>query len=446
MTGDARGTTAMIDLGEDWDLPDQPAPPRTSARRLPLILAILLLASLLGGAAVPRYGLVSLFAVPIEVGSVYTVSGDSLYLSRAGQVSAYRLPAGTPEWSAPTAQQVGALLPMPQAGVVLAQFAGGDPTGMVALDARTGRVLWRDDHARLLGAPDPRRVLLLVSDQMRAVDVPTGRTIWERPRGLGMGWVLPDVDPLQTAPPRLAFDGGDGVTEVVDAVSGAVVARARLETQWPSGIGVTSDGAVSVTTGGFLLAARSVVGNRLFVARQQDGGTLVDAYDLGTLAHLWRTRLRPSAFFITDCGAVLCADGFTSIAGIDPGSGSVLWNSRQWREARPLPGGRLLVTSATAIEPVSVVDASDLRPIMGLPGWSPVAGFAPGSWLVARDSQGLRTWFAALDPGAPALHPLGWAWGVQISQCEYRDAYLACPTVHNELRLWRYAVTPPDRR
>ncbi|MEN3304017.1 MAG: hypothetical protein V7603_219 [Micromonosporaceae bacterium] len=429
----------VIDLAEDWTVPDEPERARPPSPRLALVLLSVLLLAALGGAAVPRYGLVSLFAVPIDVGSAHALYGDTLYVSRSDDVRAYRLPAGTLEWSAATAHPVGALIAVAAAGVVLAQYESGDPTGVLAFDARSGRVLWRDERGRLLGAlPGPSRALLLHLDEVRAVDVPTGRTIWERPRGLGVGWAMPDMDPLQNAPPRLAFDGGDGVTEVVDASSGAVVARSRLESLWPAGVGVNGTGSVSATTGGFLLAARSVVGGQLFVARQRSASTVLDAYDLGTLAHQWRITLSPAAFFVTGCGEVLCVDGFSSMTGVDPRSGAVLWYTRQWREARPLPGGRLLVSSSVADAPVSIVDSATLRPVLRLAGWFPLPGSAPGSWLVGRDTQGLRTWFAALAPDGHRVRPLGWVRGVQISQCEYRDAYLACPTVHNELQVWQY--------
>jgi hypothetical protein len=432
--------TAVIDLGEDWTLPQELEVPRPASFRLPLVLFGVLLLAALGGAAVPRYGLVSLFTVPIEVGSAHVVYGDTLYVSRTRVVTAYRLPTGTPEWSVATAHPVGALIPVAAAGVVLAQYSSGDPTGMVALDMRAGRALWHDDRARLLGAlPGPRRALLLYRDEVRAVDVPSGRTIWERPRGFGQGWAMPDLDPLQNAPPRLVFDGGSGYTEVVDASSGAVVARLRLESLWPAGVGVSGSGAVSVTTGGFLLAARTIVGGQLFVARQRSGSSVVDAYDLATLAHQWRSTLNPAAFFITGCGAVLCADGFTSIAGVDPRTGTVLWISRQWREARPLPGGRLLMSSSLADTPVSIVDAASLRPVLQLAGWFPLAGTATGTWLVGRDAPELKTWFAALSADGLGVRPLGWVRDVSISQCEYRDEYLVCPTVRNELGVWRFA-------
>src|SRR5581483_2605658 len=151
------------------------------------------------------------------------------------------------------------------------------------------------DRARLLGtvAGSGRALLLHVSQPPEVgVDVSTGRTVWARPRGLGVAWVLPDVDPLRTPPAQLTFDSGGGVTEVVDAASGAVLRRAGLEAAWPPG---------------YQLVARSVAGDRLFVARQQAGGVRLDAYDLGTLAHRWRTTLAEGSFFVASCGALLCA-------------------------------------------------------------------------------------------------------------------------------------------
>jgi hypothetical protein len=429
----------VIDLGEDWTLPEEPPRPRAASPRVPLILLSVLLLAALGGAALPRYGLVSLFAVPAEVGSAHVLYGDTLYVSAANEVSAYALPSGTNKWTAFTAHPVGALIPVPAAGVVLAQYSSGDPTGTLALDARSGRVLWQDQEARLLGAlPGPDRALLVYRDEVRGVDVPTGRVVWERPRGFGLGWTMPDLDPLQNVPPRLVFDGGAGFTEVVDASSGAVVARLRLESLWPAGVGVSGSGSVSLTTGGFLVAARTIVGDQLFVARQQGSASVVDAFDLATLAHQWRNRVSPAVFFVTGCGAVLCAAGASSMVGLDTRTGKLLWTSRDWREARALPGGRLLMSSSVASSPVSIVDAATLRPERALPGWFPVAGTAPDSWLIGRDAAGLRTWFAALKPGDGSLRPLGWVYGVAISRCEYRDAYLACPTANDELRVWRY--------
>jgi outer membrane protein assembly factor BamB len=430
----------VIDLGEVRAPPDEPEPPARTWIRPPLLLLTVLLLAALGGAAVPRYGLVSLFAVPVDAVAAHALTGDTLYVAHARDVTAYRLPAGTPGWSAATARRIGVLIPVATAGVVLAQYEGdSDLAGMLALDARTGRVLWQDPQARLLGAvPGASRALLLHLAELRAVDVPTGRTIWERPRGLGLGWAMPDLDTRQNTPPRLAFDSGDGTTEVVDAASGAVVARSRLESLWPAGVGVSGGGAVTVTTGGFLLAARSVVGGQLFVARQQSGSSVIDAYDLASLAHQWRLTLDPPAFFVTGCGTVLCVDGFASMSGVDPRSGAVRWTSRQWREGRPLPGNRLLLSSSIADMPASIVDAATLRPVRGLVGWFPLAGSAPGRWLIARDAPGLRTWFATLTPDGAGLRPLGWVYGVQISQCEYRDGFVACPTVRDRLQVWRY--------
>jgi PQQ-like domain len=456
--------TAVIDLGATWVPLEEPEPPpRPPSARVPLILAILLLLAPLAGAAVPRPALRGLFAVPIEVGDPFAIAAQTLYTAGSGRVTAYRIPGGAPAWSTATGP-VEALLWLPGAGVVLAQLESAEPGGVLALEARTGRVVWRAARARLLGAADERRAVVLVADPGLTVDVPTGRTLWERPRGLGMAWMLPDVDPSRSAPPRLAFDGGTGVTEVLAAATGAVLARARLEAGWPAGAGGAggpagaggadgpagaggadgpagaggADGpagaggaAGPAQPDGFLLAARSVAGGRLLVARQRPDGTVLDAFDLDTLAHEWRTRITPAAYFVTDCGEVLCADGFSAITGLDPGTGRVAWMSWQWRQGRPLAGGRLLMSRSLSGAPVAVVERGTLRPALGLAGWLPVQG------MVARDAAGQRSWFATVEPAGPRLRILGWAQGVQISQCQYTDAYLACPSMQDRLRLWR---------
>ena len=154
---------AVIDLGEDWAPPaDSERPLRQISPRVPLALLSLVLVALLGGSALPRYTMVSLFSVPLATNGAYAIGSDAVYTERDGEITGYRLPGGARRWSAEVGHPVDALQPIPEAGVVLAEYGTGEDGwgGVVALDARTGRVRWRDDRARVESSSDPHHLLL----------------------------------------------------------------------------------------------------------------------------------------------------------------------------------------------------------------------------------------------------------------------------------------------
>jgi hypothetical protein len=61
--------------------------------------------------------------------------------------------------------------------------------------------------------------------------------------------------------------------------------------------------------------------------------------------------------------------------------------------------------------------------------------------LLSWDTAAQLTRFAVLDsqPGHPQVpRPSGSATGVDRELCVTMARHLACPTVHNELQVWRY--------
>jgi hypothetical protein len=458
----------VIDLGEDWELPpDVERPLRRVSPRVPLALLSLVLVAMLGGSALPRYAVVSLFSVPLATGGTYALVTDAVYTAHDGQVDRYRLPDGARKWSAEVGDSVSTLRPMPEAGVVLAEYGTGEGRwgGLVALDARTGRALWRDNRARVSGTPDPHHLVLVTFGEMsmvsgrmtmpedvRGVEAATGRTIWSRQAVLGSARAVSDALVSPDARPWTVFEADDGATEVLDAATGAVVARARLraptvimpgnadDVVWDGGLMVRLDTASGAVLS--MVPRRSIVGDRLFSVAWSGTGSVLDVYDLPTLAHQWSVGLPMQPYTITDCGTVLCAYSFYSLAGIDPRTGTVKWSSSQVPTAYPLPGGRLLAESANDALPPTVLDATSMHPLLTLTGWQRLGGIGDRTLLARDDVAGLRTWFAELDPAGPSLRVFGSVSSVQTHQCVHSDTYLACPTAKNQLYFWRLHPLP----
>lgn len=459
---------AVIDLGEEWEQPpDTERPLRRLSPRTPLALLSLVLVAMLGGSALPRYAMVSLFAVPFATVGTYALDADAVYTVHDSEVTAYRLPDGARRWSAEIGHSVRTLRPMPEAGVVVAEYGTAENrwSGLLALDAKTGRVRWSDSGSRVQDIVDPHRVVLAtlhtapmdsggmsLSEEVRGVDAATGHTIWSRQARPG-SWAIAD-----TAAPRAIFDTADGTTEVLDAATGAMVARARLRSPTGSKPSDTDPDAISGyfalwygrsvqidAANGAVLAVtdnRSIVDDRLFLAGSDGTGSLLDVYELSTLAHLWSTRLPKPVLSIGDCDPLLCVYSFSSLTGIDPGTGAIKWSSQALSLAYSLPGGRLLAESTDNTSPSVVLDATSMRTLLTLTGWQRVNGVGDRTLLARADPTSLRTLFAELDPFTLRIRPLAWASGVTIDHCEHSDTYLACPTATNHLRLWHLQDSP----
>jgi hypothetical protein len=429
--------SALIELGENWTGPvqvDRHRRPRPS--RWPLVVAASL-ALVLAGSAAPARDLVAVFRVPLGEAGIFAISDDGIYVSAGAQVVGYRLAHGGVRWRVAAPFRPQALL---VAGtVLLAQTSAADTDGQpwtLALDAGTGRVVWTDrtlvDHV-LLGSG--LAVMYTVSARgpagLHAVALETGRTVWRGPETIGTRTVL-DLDTATDEAARVAFwvpDGTAGTVQVVTGATGRVVASGRLP--------VTAGADQADAPGAAWL---SVAFGRLLVARRSGQGTKFTAYNLDTLIPDWQTTVASTVYTAADCGTVLCLYGADEMKGLDPTSGAPLWSSRTWTRAYPLPGGRLLVSGAQGLAD-RVVDAATLRPLSDLTPWAPVRGRMAQAPLLSWDTASQLTWFAVLDsqPGHPRVpRPVGSATGVNRELCVTMARHLACPTVHNELQVWRY--------
>jgi outer membrane protein assembly factor BamB len=456
MAGNFPSPVAAIDLGEGWAEPAAEITSRVPTRAVRLLAVGLALLLLLAGSVLPRPGLTSLFTVPIDVNSAYALDSRTLYVSRVGQISAYRLPGGARLWQRTDQHAVGTLAVVPGAGVVLAELrAAPPPTGVLALDARTGQVLWRVAQMAVAGIlADQRTALLAMLDDtgvsaVYGVDLRTGRPIWQRQLDSAVTLVMAGASESDRDLGHLVvFDGSGGLTEVVDGATGGVLVRSRLIAHEPVPAGTVdeaTDGIAPDYKPGMLLSATRRL---LLVATSGHQQTSIDAYDLATLNPRWHVTLPRAVFIVGECGAVLCANGSSTITGLDPLTGAELWHTVSIRNVITLPGGRLLVSGEGLGNADSIVEAASLRPVLSLGRWAPLGGTDTGPVVVARDDINLRTWFAvvagtdakSVGRGTiPAIHPLGSAWGIRRDSCGVDDAgYLACVTIRNELTVWSY--------
>jgi hypothetical protein len=240
--------------------------------------------------------------------------------------------------------------------------------------------------------------------------------VWRGPATLGTRTVF-DLDTADR-PPRVTFWVPDGTVQVVAESTGQVLASARLPTP---ALGASWLG---------------VVAGRLLVARRAGGGTDFTAYRLDTLLPDWQASVDSTVYTAAACGPVLCLYGAGDLTGLDPATGSVRWASRLWVGAYPLPGGRLLLTTAGSDLRQRVVDAATLRPVADLVPWTPVAGESAAP-LLSRAAAPTRTWFAVLDAASGRPRLVGAAAGVIRDLCVTGGGRLACPTVHRGLEVWR---------
>jgi hypothetical protein len=305
--------------------------------------------------------------------------------------------------------------------------------------------MWTDQTLvdRVLPGPD-LAVMYSVSARgpvgLHAVALRTGRTVWRGPDTIGTRTVF-DLDGAGDGAglvtfwvPDAAASSGTGTVQVMTEATGRVVASGPLP---PLADGDRAgSGQVPAPAGSWL----TVAFGRLLIARYTGDGTEFTAYRLDTLAEDWRTTVSSTVYTAADCDSVLCLYGKDELAGIDPDSGETRWSSREWTRAYPLPGDRLLL-SGTAQSPARrVVDAVTLRPLADLTPWTPVRGQAGPAPVLSWDAAHV-TWFAVLpdEPGDP--HPpraVGSAAGINPQACFAVTHHIACPTLHNELRVWRY--------
>ncbi|MFG1651351.1 PQQ-binding-like beta-propeller repeat protein [Micromonospora sp. NPDC049275] len=375
-------TGGVIDLGELRHGPDlDPLPRPPSAHWRPLrcaLVLVLLLAGLAGSGPFHRREVVTL---PADPGADALVSGDLFVLveplGRTGQrrITATRLPAGEPVWQVPLPAE-GRYWGVAQQGetlLVTGHEVGPDRQGTLtmALDRRTGAYRWQQP-GNPAALPDGNILMWSqVSDDqpgtLRGVDPCCGTVRWQVPISAGGEFVFRDgehgVDRLVVARPS-------GPTEVRDATTGAVLARADLGTTAAgSGLSVQLVDDLLLTIGG--------------------PSPTTTAYGLDDLRQRWRVPV-DGAMYASDCGVVICVQTRSGgMRALDAATGRELWGSDRWGWVWPY-AGRLVATTVSTAGPgaqeLVVLDPPSGRVLAELGRWE-LAGFAQGGPMVGVRSH-----------------------------------------------------------
>ncbi len=418
---------AVIDLGElhQADQPLAPAPPRRPAPRLPLLVAVLLvaLAPLVASTPLPvRDALV----IPAPLGSDRIVHGELVLVvnppERIGgdrSVTAYQLSSGVAAWRAP----------LPISGEFRGFVVGADLlflTGYdarsrlgltVALDPATGAQRWQQPGfpLRTAGAG-----LILENrdydgtETLRAVDACCGALRWQEgvPRqGPAYGVTDAGVD-------RVVLTYPSGVVSVLDAETGAQLVAADL-----AGVADLPAGAIQVAAGLLLVV----------------DGTRVTAYGLDRLDRRWQASV-PGAVTARECGGAVCLQSRAgSLRALDAASGRPLWRLDGRNNAWEL-GGRLLVArigvTGTGRPDLAVLDPATGRARVELGRWELARSSRPDGPLIGvRPHPGGGLFVAELDTPAGAVRPLDVLPGA-AGDCEVTGGHLLCRRHDGSLGRW----------
>jgi len=441
-----RGT--VIDLGTDRGEPAAgPGGPDRRRSGRALLAAATALAALLGpaGSAVRPAVLPEVGSVPRGGGASFSLlAGDLIVITPAPgggcELTDHPLPGGPPRWRRTLAYLVDGVFTAGPA-TLLAIATGETNRSVTALAAGTGAVLWRQDGMDFADLPAGTATVLLTTDTSypgprRAVlvDLVDGRPRWSRPVPAG-GYLLtgdPRPDPGPGPPagtaPWLVIWAADGATTVVDELTGRPLASAALavppapDTSLPHGTGL-------YPLPGALVLTRPAV-----------NGSVVTAYEPGTLAPRWDLDLAGTVVAVTRCGALWCVNSTAGLWAVDPGTGRARWRSSRWTYGRPL--GSWLVALDDPFQPspvAALLDPGTGRLVSTVDNWSwlPEPDGTGPTVLLRSDPAGTGTLVAVLGPADPAVRVLRWLPGVAGSSCQATAAVLACTAGPATIRIWR---------
>ena len=468
----------MIDLGvlERDEVPPVPVrgrgrmPPRWLAVPVALALAGLGLA---GDIASGSAGLTVLTSLPVSTGARATIMGDTLYVAEAAgtdsRLTAYRLGDGRVRWTTPVPLPAAVLNLQDADGVLLASiFALGEPMEQtVVLDEETGRTLWGSSDVLVGLVPAQHRALLthlfpidLVLDpgappadqlgtEVAAVDLRDGRVAWRYRMAAGCEHA---VDAVPAAGARMAVLCPTDPTALPTATSATYELRGVDLATGQAGAAVAltlpvvppPGGLVQPHQAGPVLPLLSMAAGQILVGAAGDnaGTVMLTVYDPTTLRPLWTRQMSDADYNVTPCAGQLCLDDAYGLAVVDPGTGTVRWHTAQQALDTSSPGslvGGLLVVPSGATG-AQLVDAGTGRPVLDVSGWRVVAGGSGALPMFARwqPHPDGRVWFATVSVDPPALRPVGFAPDVLQDGCSTEGDYLACLTLTQTLRVWRY--------
>lgn len=379
------------------DLDEVPPPPRVqpepSVVQPMIAMVALLLLFLLGGAAPPPGDRAYEAANTGNRGVTgYLLAADAVYTVDATGVEAEPLTKGGPRWR--TALVVVAP-ELDLTGDTLVVWNRRE-SGVIVLDARTGRERWRIDSPGVAEVFGDRVVYWQVDGQLRMADLADGRVRWQRTSG-----VLPiRVDTAHGY--VLGSDAGGGAT-VYSVDDGSVLSEGHQLGVDPleSGLGVGS---------------AEFVGDTLYMHAQ----TFVAAYRMPDLVLRWRDRIL-SPQYLGACGVLICVSGDHGATALDPATGQARWTNPRWRSITP---DGLAVGLDSRVARIDVT-TGQVRAELG-------RGVIAGDLMLRYDGE--RTIVTTLAGG----RVLGVLPVIAPSDCSTSGDRLACVTGSPAVTTWRF--------
>jgi hypothetical protein len=439
---------------------DGPVLPPRWWRRLAVALVALLSGTVLVS-AVPSWGGRLIEVARIDPASVVTMrmTGSMLVavmLDRGPRLVGYRLADGARRWSVPldvgtVDLQVGGQLDVVD-GVVLVGVGGvSAATRTLAVDAASGRELWRSDLPPVFGLGRGDTVVLAAylnpdgrpGEQaylgttgpwlpllLRAVDARTGRLVWTYQVPAGSQTALP-ADPAGAAPASaLAVISPDGRATVVDLATGARRTSATIDTT-----AVLRRGLGELPT----WLTLGVYGDLLVLVIVSPGRPTLAAYQLPTLHPRWASTVSTLDISVSRCGQWLCLSDADGIHAIAMDTGAPVWTLADAGHFKGWADG-WMYDEPYPVDPddATLVDPLTRRVVLHLGRWRIPEPSETGpvlTMLAERDST--RTWLGLLATG-PRVDILGALPDLTLNSCDIGDGYLACLTTAGQLRIWRY--------
>jgi outer membrane protein assembly factor BamB len=278
------------------------------------------------------------------------VSGDMVFsLGAEGHLSAVRLADGKPVWEKELKKEYGcespiwgfAATPLVRDGV-LYTLAGGKGTAAVALEAKTGKEIWRALETKDIGYAPPvwtqrdgkDELLVWHSESLNGLDPATGKVRWSQPTSVlyGMSIMAPRVTPDgifvgAMGNKSVLVKPGDGKAEIVWEGTPKIGLAPK------NGTPAVVDGYVyGCDTDGDLRCFKSATGERLWTTLEVMSGKKVNS---GTF---FMVRTPQQWVLFNDFGELILADlsptGYTEKARAkvvhpeSPGMGgrAVVWS------------------------------------------------------------------------------------------------------------------------
>jgi outer membrane protein assembly factor BamB len=409
------------------------------------------------------------------------VSGDMLFSIVSGPptLTAYRLSDGSQRWSIPLPVPDSAATvdvspaverrpgPAPQASPAATVLVSSlDPSlkadRTAAVDAATGRVLWRSASYRASQINAGSGALLFDSTptdnglirRYRQVDVRTGRELWGYQVPAGWTTVLPDEPRDSDTERHLVAVSPTGAARSVELATGREVAATDIDLGTPDPADTEAAGAEALVVPNIARQAAAAPSapslmlrdDILLVGHEEDGRSVLTGYRTDRLAPLWTVGLQsPSTLRVDGCGSLLCLAEEGDVRALRPDTGAVVWTGTGVTGALGLVGRWLYTVSDLAAAygywagPARLIDTGTGRTDLDLGSWRLLSqpDQAEPALFELVDPESGQVWLGALGAG-PHVQPLGAVTDLPAGSCDAGPDYVVCETSGDQVRIWRY--------